>query len=198
MSFARPDTRRDGDPQPSQLGTYSEGVQQITVQPGPQSYHAPESATIHVSNGEVASITDAHGQQLSSYELEPLLITGLSEGTDRIKRRILNYDEIPPNLVHAVIAIEDRRFFEHGGIDYVRIIGAFRNDIFHLHRYEEGASTLTQQLARGFFLSPYAHLFAQDSRGRHQHHPRTPLHQAADLRHVRQRDQPRAARQFLY
>ena len=144
----------DGNPQPSQLGTYSEGVQQITVQPGPQSYHAPESATIHVSNGEVASIDDAHGQQLSSYELEPLLITGLSESADRIKRRILTYDEIPPNLVHAVIAIEDRRFFEHGGIDYVRIIGAFRNDIFHLHRYEEGASTLTQQLARGFFLSP--------------------------------------------
>ncbi len=80
----------DGDPQPSQLGTYSEGVQQITVQPGPQSYHAPESATIHVSSGEVASITDAHGQQLSSYELEPLLITGLSEGAHRIKRRMLD------------------------------------------------------------------------------------------------------------
>ena len=144
----------DGDPHPSQLGTYSEGVQQITVNPGPQSYHAPDSATIHVSNGLVNSITDAHGQQLSSYELEPLLITGLSESQERIKRRLLTYDEIPPNLVHAVIAIEDRRFFEHGGIDYIRILGAMRNDIFHLHRYEEGASTLTQQLARGFFLSP--------------------------------------------
>ncbi len=144
----------DGAPQPSQLGTYSEGAQQITVQPGPQSYHAPDSGTIRVSNGEVGSITDAHGQQLSSYELEPLLITGLSAGADRIKRRILTYDEIPPNLVHAVIAIEDRRFFEHGGIDYIRILGAFRNDIFHLHRYEEGASTLTQQLARGIYLTP--------------------------------------------
>ena len=144
----------EGAPQPSQLGTYNEGVQQITVQPGPQSYHAPDSATIHVSSGVVNAITDAHGQQLSSYELEPLLITGLSEGADRTKRRLLTYDEIPPNLVHAVIAIEDRRFFEHGGIDYWRILGAMRNDIFHLHRYEEGASTLTQQLARGFFLSP--------------------------------------------
>ncbi len=144
----------DGAPQPSQLGTYSEGVQQITVQPGPQSYHAPDSATIHVSNGMVDSITDAHGQQLSSYELEPLLITGLSESANRIKRRLLTYEEIPPNLVHAVVAIEDRRFFEHSGIDYIRILGAMRNDIFHLHRYEEGASTLTQQLARGFFLTP--------------------------------------------
>jgi len=143
-----------GAPQASELGTYNEGVQQITIQPGPQSYHAPDSATIHVSSGVVDGITDARGQQLSSYELEPLLITGLSEGVERTKRRLLTYDEIPPNLVHAVIAIEDRRFFEHGGIDYVRIIGAFRNDIFHLHRYEEGASTLTQQLARGFFLTP--------------------------------------------
>jgi penicillin-binding protein 1B len=144
----------DGAVQPSPLGTYSEGVQQITVQPGPQSYHAPDSATIHVSGGVVDAISDEHGQQLSSYELEPLLITGLSEDANRTKRRLLTYDEIPPNLVRAVIAIEDRRFFEHSGIDYVRILGAMRNDIFHLHRYEEGASTLTQQLARGFFLTP--------------------------------------------
>jgi penicillin-binding protein 1B len=144
----------DGAQQPSQLGTYSEGVQQIAVRPGPQSYHAPDSATIHVSGGVVDSITDAHGQPLSSYELEPLLITGLSEGAQRTKRRLLTYDEIPPNLAQAVIAIEDRRFFEHGGIDYWRILGAMRNDMFHLHRYREGASTLTQQLARGFFLTP--------------------------------------------
>ncbi|MFZ1938135.1 MAG: PBP1A family penicillin-binding protein [Terracidiphilus sp.] len=144
----------DGASQASPMGTFSEGVQTITVQPGPQSYHAPDSATIRVSGGQVNSIVDAKGQPLSSYELEPLLITGLSEGVQRTKRRVLTYEEIPPNLVHAVIAIEDRRFFEHSGIDYVRVIGALRNDVFHLHRYTEGASTLTQQLARGFFLTP--------------------------------------------
>jgi penicillin-binding protein 1B len=144
----------DGASSASPLGTYSEGVQQITVHPGPQSYHAPDSATIHVDNGAVDAITDERGQQLSSYELEPLLITDLSEGAQRTKRRLLTYEEIPPNLVQAVIAIEDRRFFEHSGIDYWRILGAMRNDIFHLHRYREGASTLTQQLARGFFLTP--------------------------------------------
>ncbi len=142
----------DGAPQQSQLGSFSQGAQQITVHPGPQSYHAPDAATIHVSGGVVDSITDDHGP-LSSYELEPLLITGLSD-TSRIKRRVLTYDEIPPNLVHGVIAIEDRRFFEHGGLDYWRILGAMRNDIFHLHHFKEGASTLTQQLARGFFLTP--------------------------------------------
>ncbi len=148
----------NGAAQPSLLGTYSEGVQQITVRPGPQSYHAPDPAVIHVSGGVVDSITDAHGQQLASYELEPLLITGLSSGADRIKRRLLTYDEIPPNLVHAVVAIEDRRFFEHSGVDFHRMFGAILNDLTPGHRWTEGGSTLTMQLAKNFFLSPQRHI----------------------------------------
>ena len=144
----------DGAAQASPLGTYSEGVQEITVRPGAQSYHAPDPAVIHVSGGMVDSIVDAKGQPLSSYELEPLLITGLSSGANRIKRRLLTYDEIPPNLVHAVVAIEDRRFFEHNGVDYHRIVGALWNDLTPGHRWTEGGSTLTMQLARGFFLTP--------------------------------------------
>ena len=144
----------DGASQTSQLGTYSQGVLSITVRPGAQSFHSQDGATIHVSDGVVQSITDDHGQALASYELEPLLITGLSDDANRTKRRLLTYDEIPQNLVHSVIAIEDRRFFEHSGIDIIRIFGALRNDVFHRHRFKEGASTLTQQLARGFFLTP--------------------------------------------
>ncbi len=137
----------------SPLGTYSQSELSITVHPGPQSYHAEDSATIHVVKDQVQSITDDHGQPLASYELEPLLITGLSDA-NRIKRRLVSYDELPPNLVHAVVAIEDRRFFDHGGVDYVRIVGAVVNDIKPGHHYVEGGSTLTMQLARGFFLSP--------------------------------------------
>jgi penicillin-binding protein 1B len=144
----------EGASQTSPMGTYSEGAQTITVQPGPQSYHAPDSATIRVSNGVVDSIADSRGQPLSSYELEPLLITGMSEDSSRTKRRILTYDEIPQNLVHAVVAIEDRRFFEHSGVDYYRILGAILNDLTPGHRWTEGGSTLTMQLSRGFFLTP--------------------------------------------
>ena len=92
------------------------------MRPGPQSYHSQDSATIHIDSGFVESITDDHGQPLSSYELEPLLITGLSDDANRTKRRLLTYDEIPPNLVQAVLAIEDRRFFEHGGVNYCSMI----------------------------------------------------------------------------
>ena len=144
----------DGASQTSQLGTFSEGVQVITVRPGPQSYHAEDAAVIHVSGGVVDSISDDHGQPLSSYELEPLLITGLSESANRIKRRLITYDEIPQNLVSAVVAIEDRHFFEHGGVDYMRILGSIRNDLSPGHRYLEGGSTLTMQLAKMFFLKP--------------------------------------------
>ena len=138
----------------SPLGAYSQQGQSITVRPGPQSYHAPDPATIHVSRGVVDAISDGRGQPLSSYELEPLLITGLSAGANRIKRRLVTYDEMPPNLVNAVVAIEDRRFFEHSGVDFYRILGALRNDLTPGHRLVEGGSTLTMQLARGFFLTP--------------------------------------------
>ena len=144
----------DGASQTSQMGTFSEEAQSVNVRPGPESFHAQDPATIHISGGVVTSISDDRGQPLSSYELEPLLITGLSEDANRTKRRLLTYDEIPRNLVNAVVAIEDRRFFEHGGVDYIRMMGAMLNDIKPGHRWTEGGSTLTMQLARGFFLTP--------------------------------------------
>jgi len=143
----------DGDPHSSELGTFSEGAQTITVRPGAQSYHAPDSAVIHLSGGVVDTITGEKGQELSSYELEPLLITGLSESANRIKRRLISYDEIPKNVIDAVTAVEDRRFFEHSGVNYSRLISAGIQDAFSGHKVQ-GGSTLTMQLARGFFLSP--------------------------------------------
>ncbi len=142
-----------GASQASPLGTYSEGVESITVNPGPESFHSEDAATIRIGDGVVNSIVDGNGHALASYELEPLLITDLSDA-NRAKRRLITYDEIPQNLVHAVVAIEDRRFFDHGGVDYIRMLGALRNDLTPGRRFVEGGSTLTMQLARGFFLSP--------------------------------------------
>jgi penicillin-binding protein 1B len=142
-----------GDAKNSPMGSYSEGPESITIHPGAQSYHAPEGATITFDSGKISQITGDHGQELAAYELEPLLITDLSDAT-RSKRRLVTYDQIPHNLVNAVVAIEDRRFFTHGGVDYIRLLGALRNDLSHKHSYMEGGSTLTMQLARGFFLTP--------------------------------------------
>jgi len=143
----------DGAAQTSPLGTYSQGAQTIAIHPGSQSYHSQDGATIHIEAGAVDAITDDHGQPLTSYELEPLLITGLSDDANRTKRRLVAYDEIPQNLIQAVLAIEDRRFFEHSGVNYWRLIEAGLRDITTGQK-QQGGSTLTMQLARGFFLTP--------------------------------------------
>src|ERR1035438_3051535 len=143
----------DGAAQASLLGTYSQGAQTIAIHPGPQSYHSQDGATIHIEAGAVDAITDDHSQPLTSYELEPLLITGLSNDANRTKRRLIAYDEIPQNLIQAVLAIEDRRFFEHSGVNYGRLMEAIFHDLT-TGQNQQGGSTLTMQLARGFFLSP--------------------------------------------
>jgi penicillin-binding protein 1B len=137
----------------SQMGTYSVTSNSVTVYPGPLSYHAPDSATITFANGSVSQITSQNGQQLAAYQLEPLLITGLSDA-NRVKRRLVTYNELPQNLVDAVTAIEDRRFFEHGALSYTGILRSALNDITPGHHYLEGASTIDMQVAKMFFLTP--------------------------------------------
>ncbi|MGC2402431.1 MAG: transglycosylase domain-containing protein [Acidobacteriaceae bacterium] len=143
----------EGDREASRLGTYALNDASITIQPGPQSYHSEQGATVTFDDGKITKISGDGGQALDAYELEPQLITGLSEGQYRTKRRLVSFNELPPNLVNAVTSIEDRRFFEHGGVDYYRLLGALRDDL-RVGKRREGGSTLTMQLARGFFLTP--------------------------------------------
>jgi penicillin-binding protein 1B len=147
------DLRQAGYNNNPQLGTFQLHVDNIFIKPGPQSFHSTDGATINTTGDVVQSITAENGAALSAYELEPQLITALSEDNNRTKRRLVSYNEIPPHLVQAVIAIEDRTFFEHGGINYMRIGKCAFEDVLRRHM-SCGGSTLTQQLARGFFLSP--------------------------------------------
>ncbi|HEY3991107.1 MAG TPA: transglycosylase domain-containing protein [Acidobacteriaceae bacterium] len=135
----------------SPMGTYELRGDSITVHPGPQSYHSQEGATISFDSGMVTAISGDARQQLSAYELEPQLITSLSEGANRAKRRLVTYGELPPDLVKAVTSIEDRRFFSHGGVDYYSLLGWVYHDLIGDRRYRGGASTLTMQLSRNFF-----------------------------------------------
>ena len=136
-----------------EMGTFRLQGETIQVKPGAQSYLAADGATIVTSDGVVKTITAEDGAPLAGYKLEPQLITALSEGSSRTKRRMVTYNQIPPQMVQAVLAIEDRRFFEHGGINYVRTLKCAVQDVL-AHRMNCGGSTLTQQLARGFFLTP--------------------------------------------
>ncbi|HEY8039321.1 MAG TPA: penicillin-binding protein 1C [Polyangiaceae bacterium] len=66
---------------------------------------------------------------------------------DASRARALSLDEVGDDLVHAVLAAEDRRFFEHPGVDAVAVARAAASDVGHA-RVVSGASTLTMQLAR--------------------------------------------------
>jgi len=68
------------------------------------------------------------------------------------RRFWVSIDSMPPDLYHAVVAIEDRRFYEHWGIDVRRILGAVLIDVV-ARDYAQGASTITQQLARNLYLT---------------------------------------------
>jgi 1A family penicillin-binding protein len=61
-------------------------------------------------------------------------------------------DEVSPNLVKALVAVEDQRFYDHRGFDLVRIASAALANVRH-HRRAQGGSTITQQLARQSFLT---------------------------------------------
>ncbi|KAA8996375.1 peptidoglycan glycosyltransferase/peptidoglycan DD-transpeptidase MrcA [Affinibrenneria salicis] len=99
---------------------------------------------------DVATLKDIRLQTpMQVFSAEGELIAQFGE-----KRRIpLRLDQIPPELVHAFIATEDSRFYDHHGIDPVGIIRAASIAMMSGHA-SQGASTITQQLARNFFLSP--------------------------------------------
>jgi penicillin-binding protein 1B len=147
------DLRRAGYNNNPQLGTFQLHADNIFIKPGPESFHTTDGATIITTDGVVQSITAENGAALSAYELEPQLITALSEDKNRTKRRLVTYKEIPPRMVQAVTAIEDRNFFQHGGINYLRIAKCAVADLVSHHK-SCGGSTLTQQLAKNLFLSP--------------------------------------------
>jgi len=137
----------------SPLGSYRIHAAMIEVQPGPESYHSAEPATITVAAGEVVAISSRSAGQLEAYELEPQPIASLFDAEQRSKRELVKYNDIPKVMVEAVTSIEDRRFFQHNGVNFMRLAEAAWIDFTH-QRHQQGGSTITMQLSRAFFLSP--------------------------------------------
>src|SRR5579884_311249 len=111
------------------------------------------TATIRFAKDKVDAISGPNSQKsVSQVQLEPALLTNLS-GDGREKRVILHFSDLPPVLVRAVVSIEDKRFFEHNGLDLLRVGKAAFVDLRD-RRKEQGASTITMQLARNLYLDP--------------------------------------------
>ena len=95
---------------------------------------------------------EATGRAVDDVTLDAPMLSGLVTGT-REKRRRVPLDAIPQRMQQAVLAIEDRRFYMHPGIDPISLVGAVITNLTSSRRYPVGRSTVTQQLSRMFFLS---------------------------------------------
>ncbi len=97
---------------------------------------------------------------LERLTLDAPLLTAMMTGS-REKRRRVALEAIPSRMREAVLAIEDRRFYYHPGVDPIRILGAVVTNVFGDRPYLVGGSTITQQLARNFFLTDQLAVEAQ-------------------------------------
>ena len=91
-------------------------------------------------------------REIFSLDLEPELITGLFEQVWE-QRRLVKLKDVSESMINAVIATEDHRFYQHWGFDVRGIARAMAANI-KARRIVQGASTLTQQLVKNFFLTP--------------------------------------------
>jgi 1A family penicillin-binding protein len=85
---------------------------------------------------EASVVLDRNGEEVSK-----LYVT---------RRTVVPVDSMPEHLLNAFVAIEDRRFWEHGGVDWRRTVGALWQNV-RARGVEEGSSTITMQLARNIF-----------------------------------------------
>jgi penicillin-binding protein 1B len=93
---------------------------------------------------------EASGRAVDNVTLDPPMLSGLVTGT-RERRRRVPLEAIPQRMQQAVLAIEDRRFYMHPGIDPISLVGAVVTNLTTDRRV--GRSTVTQQLSRMLFLS---------------------------------------------
>jgi penicillin-binding protein 1B len=110
----------------------------------------PARVSVEWEGGAAARISGADGGP-ASLVLEPTLVAQLNEGNVQA-RRTIPIDQIPHTLMKAILVVEDQRFLEHGGIDPR---GILRSIYVNLRSggYVQGASTITQQLARNIYLT---------------------------------------------
>ncbi|MBI4472500.1 MAG: transglycosylase domain-containing protein [Acidobacteria bacterium] len=135
------------DKAPSDDGYYEIAGNKLTINPS-----VGDAMRIEFQKNSLSRIVKLKGNQVEESWLPAELVTNLFDET-RQKRRIVEFKELPPHLVNALVASEDRRFFNHWGLDPVRLTGAIIDYGIRDRERIEGTSTLTQQLARNFFLT---------------------------------------------
>ncbi len=142
----------------TEAGQFSASAAGVTLFPRPVDTVASEPLLVAFATDKqrVTRIKDIRGEsskkRYPEQALEPELITYLYDA-DREKRRRVRLEELPDHLVKAVLAIEDRRFFSHPGLDPLALAARVVRNIRSDSATPYGGSTITQQLCKNFFLT---------------------------------------------
>jgi penicillin-binding protein 1B len=132
-------------------GSFSIKNSAIEIKPGRASRKEFDVVRVSFSGDQIAELS-GDGITIDSFTLEPEILSN-DVSSKSAKRELLSYEELPPVLVQAILAIEDRRFFEHSGVDLNGLGRALlRNAVDD--ELGQGGSTITQQLVKNTYLSP--------------------------------------------
>jgi penicillin-binding protein 1B len=135
----------------NRIGWFNTRADGVEIFPGVDAWAGSEPGVIFVKDDLVTRIvSNRDNTERTQYLLDPELITNLYD-SNRQKRRLVQFRDIPKVLINAVLSAEDKRFFQHAGFDPIRLMRTIWVDLSQGKRY--GASTLSMQLARGFWLT---------------------------------------------
>ncbi|MGI9168409.1 MAG: transglycosylase domain-containing protein [Pyrinomonadaceae bacterium] len=133
-------------------GSFSKNDSAVEIQPRLTARASqPRMVQVSVEGGRISALK-GDGISLDSFTLEPEILTNELSSKAGL-RNTLTYPDIPPVLVHAILAIEDHRFFEHPGMDIFGVARALLRNLGDT-RMAQGGSTITQQLVKNTYLSP--------------------------------------------
>ncbi len=133
-------------------GSYEVAANQIKIMPR-RDTRSYEWAQVSFNKNGVVAISTNTESGLRAVALEPELLT-VDASLKTGQQQTVTFPEIPPVMVQAILAIEDRRFFEHNGVDLHGISRAFLNWISNSFKVQQGGSTITQQLVKNTYLTP--------------------------------------------
>ncbi len=137
-------------------GTFTSAAGQVQIATRAFNFYdgaQPASQLKVTGAANIESVTDlASGSQLELTRLDPLLIGSIYPARGGEDRALIKLDEAPELLKKGLLAVEDRGFYSHFGVSLRGILRAMVSNAAHSGR-KQGASTITQQLVKNFFLT---------------------------------------------